>query len=67
MFSSATEIAQFKPTDATSNPSLVLAAVSQPEYAHHIDRAVAYATKQLRSSSLEEQAILALDHVVRAY
>jgi transaldolase len=33
---------QFKPTDATTNPSLILAASKKPEYAHLVDEAVAY-------------------------
>lgn len=35
-------INKFKPTDATTNPSLILAAASMPQYAHLIDKAVAY-------------------------
>ena len=35
-------IKKFKPTDATTNPSLILAAASMPQYAHLIDKAVAY-------------------------
>lgn len=39
-------IVRLKPTDATTNPSLVLKAASQPEYADIIDRAVHAAKKQ---------------------
>lgn len=39
-------IIRLKPTDATTNPSLVLKAASQPEYADIIDRAVHAAKKQ---------------------
>ncbi|EDN91306.1 hypothetical protein SS1G_00709 [Sclerotinia sclerotiorum 1980 UF-70] len=35
-------IAQYKPQDATTNPSLILAASKKPEYAKLIDTAVAY-------------------------
>lgn len=35
-------IAVYRPTDATTNPSLILAAVKKPEYAKLIDTAVAY-------------------------
>lgn len=36
---------QFKPTDATTNPSLILAAASQKKYANLIDKAVHYGKK----------------------
>lgn len=35
-------IKEFKPTDATTNPSLILAAANMPQYAHLIEKAVAY-------------------------
>ena len=38
-----TSIARLKPVDATTNPSLILKAASQPEYAALIDRAVSLA------------------------
>ena len=31
----------FKPQDATTNPSLILAATQKPEYSHLLDEAVA--------------------------
>lgn len=40
------EIKQYKPTDATTNPSLILAAASAPEYAHLVKDAVAYGKKK---------------------
>merc|ERR1712093_601699 len=39
-------IAVYKPQDATTNPSLILAAVKKPEYARLIDVAVEYAKKK---------------------
>ncbi|KAI9220930.1 transaldolase [Blastocladiella britannica] len=39
-------IAQYKPTDATTNPSLIFAAAQKPQYAHLMDEAVAWAKKQ---------------------
>jgi len=39
-------IAVFKPQDATTNPSLVLAATKKPEYARLVDVAVDYAKAQ---------------------
>jgi transaldolase len=39
---------KFKPTDATTNPSLILQASQLPQYKHLIDQAVEYAKKQSR-------------------
>jgi len=39
-------IRQWQPVDATTNPSLLLKAVNQPEYAHFIDEAVDWACVQ---------------------
>ncbi len=39
-------IAQFKPTDATTNPSLILAASLKPQYTHLIDDAIQYGKKK---------------------
>ncbi|XP_078043618.1 transaldolase [Augochlora pura] len=50
---------QFKPVDATTNPSLILAAASQKKYAHLIDKAVHYGKKT--GSTLAEQVEAALD------
>lgn len=33
---------QYKPTDATTNPSLILAASKLDQYQHLVDKAVAY-------------------------
>jgi len=41
-----TAIAAYKPQDATTNPSLILAAVKDPKYAKLIDVAVEYAKKK---------------------
>ena len=41
-------IKQFKPQDATTNPSLVYAATQKPEYAHLIDGGVRR-SKEIRS------------------
>ena len=37
---------KYKPTDATTNPSLLLAAATLPQYQHLVDKAVEYAKKQ---------------------
>ena len=50
--------------DATTNPSLVYAAVSKPEYSHLVDEAVAYALRTIPSATLEEKAELASDRLV---
>lgn len=41
-------IGKYKPQDATTNPSLVLAASKKPEYAKLIDVAVEYGKKHVR-------------------
>lgn len=43
------EIKKFKPTDATTNPSLILAASSRPEYQFLIDEAIEYGKKNGKS------------------
>jgi len=50
---------KYKPTDATTNPSLLLQASQLPQYKHLLDQAVEYAKSQ--SSNLEEQISLASD------
>ncbi len=39
------EVKKFKPTDGTTNPSLILAAATLPEYAHLISDGIAYGKK----------------------
>ncbi|OLY85481.1 Transaldolase [Smittium mucronatum] len=50
-------IAQYKPTDSTTNPSLILAAASKPQYSGLIDEAVNYA--KANATGLESQVELA--------
>ncbi|XP_011313969.1 transaldolase [Fopius arisanus] len=50
---------QFKPTDATTNPSLILAAANQKKYAHLLDKAVHYGKKA--GSTLGEQVEAAMN------
>ena len=52
---------KFKPTDATTNPSLILQAAQKPEYAHLIDEAIKFAKS--KSSDKEEQLEWATDKV----
>ncbi len=44
-------IRQFKPTDCTTNPSLILKAAQMPAYAHLVDEAVTWARKQSGSKA----------------
>ena len=37
---------KYKPTDATTNPSLLLAAATLPQYQHLVEKAVDYGKKQ---------------------
>ncbi|GAA5950309.1 hypothetical protein JCM21900_001110 [Sporobolomyces salmonicolor] len=55
-------IAVYKPQDATTNPSLILAAVKKPEYAKLIDVAVEYAKKQ--GGDLDAQVENTLDRLL---
>ena len=50
---------KFKPQDATTNPSLILAAASMDNYKHIVDRAVAYG--KAKSGGLEAQVEAAVD------
>jgi transaldolase len=49
----------YKPQDATTNPSLILAATKQPGYARLIDAAIKYAQDQ--GGSIDEQVASAMD------
>jgi transaldolase len=55
------EIKKFHPTDATTNPSLILAAASLPEYQHLIDEAISYAKN--KGLSKEEEKSLVMDRI----
>ena len=46
-------IAQYKPIDATTNPSLIYAASQKKEYVHLVDAAIAYGQKKGNSSELK--------------
>ena len=61
------EIGEFNPIDATTNPSLVLAAVSNKEYSFLLDDAVDYTRSRLPVSPVEEQTQLALDYLVSSF
>jgi len=53
-----TSIGKYKPQDATTNPSLILAASKKPEYAKLIDAAVAYGKDQGRTINEKVDATL---------
>ncbi|KDQ51544.1 hypothetical protein JAAARDRAFT_184912 [Jaapia argillacea MUCL 33604] len=55
-------IDQYKPQDATTNPSLLLSAANKPQYKRLVDAAIKYA--QEKGGSLEEQSSLALDKLL---
>ncbi|OCK79455.1 transaldolase 1 [Lepidopterella palustris CBS 459.81] len=55
-------IAKYKPQDATTNPSLILAASKKPEYAKLIDAAVQYGKNH--GSTIEEQVDATLDNLL---
>jgi len=51
------EIKKYKPTDATTNPSLIFAAAGKPEYQHLIDKAL-HAGKSASSSTTQLDLIM---------
>jgi transaldolase len=55
-------IAKYKPQDATTNPSLILAASKKPEYAKLMDVAVAYGKDH--GGNLDEKVDAALDRLL---
>lgn len=55
-------IAKYTPQDATTNPSLILAAAKKPEYSKVIDVAIEYA--QDKGSNPKEKASIALDRLL---
>ncbi|KAJ9192280.1 hypothetical protein DTO164E3_8419 [Paecilomyces variotii] len=55
-------IGKYKPQDATTNPSLILAASKKPEYAALIDAAVAQGKKE--GKTIEEQVDATLDNLL---
>ena len=51
-------IQQYQPQDATTNPSLILKAALQPEYAHLVDKAVASAKEKTTDSVIDQLLVL---------
>ncbi|KAG5508784.1 hypothetical protein JKF63_05282 [Porcisia hertigi] len=68
-------LAQFRPEDATTNPSLVLAGSQLPEYAHLVEDAIGYAKANISkygnhytsSNIVENVATLALDKLTVSF
>jgi len=54
-------IKKYEPTDATTNPSLILAAAKMPQYQHLIKDAIEYAKKA--STKVDEQVEEAIDRL----
>lgn len=52
----------YKPQDATTNPSLILAAANKPQYQRLIDAAVEQGKK--KGGSIDEQTNAAMDRLV---
>lgn len=65
LLTSGSAIGKYKPQDATTNPSLILAASKKPEYAKLIDDAVAYAKTQ--GGDVDSQVDSALDRLLVAF
>lgn len=57
-----TAIGKYKPQDATTNPSLILAASKKAEYAKLIDNAIEYAKQ--REGGIEQKIDDALDRLL---
>lgn len=55
-------IAKYKPQDATTNPSLILAASKKPDYAHLVDAAVEYGKQH--GNTTEEKVDATLDRLL---
>ncbi|KAK0330467.1 Transaldolase, partial [Friedmanniomyces endolithicus] len=55
-------IDKYKPQDATTNPSLILAASKKPEYAKLIDKAVAYGKDH--GKNIDEKVDATLDNLL---
>lgn len=59
-------VARLKPTDATTNPSLIYQSASNPKYAHLVDAAVQWGAKQ-DAVSADERVALTLDKLTVAF
>lgn len=62
----ALAIVHFKPVDATTNPSLILAAAQLPQYQHLVDRAISDARAET-SDNPERLVQQALENLVNTF
>jgi transaldolase len=51
-------IKTYSPTDATTNPSLILAAAQKPQYRHLIEEAIHYSQSKSQSSKEQKQLLM---------
>jgi transaldolase len=51
-------IKEYKPTDATTNPSLILAAIQKPQYRYLIEEAVRYSQEKIHSKTEQRQLLM---------
>ncbi|MCR3756231.1 MAG: transaldolase B [Candidatus Westeberhardia cardiocondylae] len=56
------DIHRYKPQDATTNPSLILHAINQPEYKKHIKKAIFW-SKQKNTNNKKKQAKYAAEYL----
>jgi transaldolase len=56
-------ITQFRPRDATTNPSLITAAAQMPEYARIVDDALLWAKRESKSAAKGDVVKLAIDRL----
>lgn len=59
-------IVKFKPADATTNPSLILAAAQLPQYAHLVQKAIESARKE-SADQPEKAPFKALEILVNSF
>ncbi|KAG7876924.1 hypothetical protein KL905_005213 [Ogataea polymorpha] len=57
-------IKEYKPQDATTNPSLILAAAKKTEYQQLIDNCVDYVLENQKSLDIENKALIASDRLL---
>lgn len=51
-------IKKYAPTDATTNPSLILSAAQNPKYRHLIDEAISYSKAKASSKELQKEMLM---------
>lgn len=56
----------YKPTDATTNPSLILSAAGMDQYQHLLDKAIKYGKDNGRYVTDVQCALYIVDNILRA-